>query len=48
MGRKVSDFSKMVFQEVTKPKKLFGITSSTDADWNIVSSPMMPIGRGYF
>jgi len=37
-----SDFSKMVFQEVTKPKKLVWHHSSTDADWNIVSSPMMP------
>lgn len=36
-----ADFSKMVFQEVTQPEKLVWHHSSTDADWNIISSPMM-------
>lgn len=36
-----SDFSKMVFQEVSAPEKLVWHHSSTDADWNIVASPMM-------
>jgi hypothetical protein len=36
-----SDFSKMVFQEVTKPEKLVWHHSSADSDWNIISSPMM-------
>jgi len=36
-----ADFSKMVFQEVIQPEKLVWHHSSTDADWNIISSPMM-------
>ena len=36
-----ADFSKMVFQEVTQQEKLVWHHSSTDADWNIISSPMM-------
>ncbi len=36
-----SDFQKVVFQEVTPPEKLVWHHSSADADWNIVSSPMM-------
>lgn len=36
-----ADFSKMVFQEVTQAEKLVWHHSSTDADWNIISSPMM-------
>lgn len=36
-----SDFSKMIFKEVTQPEKLVWHHSSADADWNIVSSPMM-------
>lgn len=36
-----ADFSKMVFQEVTQTEKLVWHHSSTDADWNIISSPMM-------
>ena len=36
-----ADFSKMVFQEVTQPEKLVWHHSSTDAGWNIISSPMM-------
>ena len=36
-----SDFSKMVFQEVTEPSKLVWHHSSTDSDWNIVTNPMM-------
>ena len=41
MGDK-SDFSKMVFQEVTQPEKLVWHHSSSDPDWNIISNPMMP------
>ncbi|MBV1915660.1 MAG: SRPBCC domain-containing protein [Pseudomonadales bacterium] len=37
-----SDFSKMVFQEVTPSRKLVWHHCSTDANWNIASSPMMP------
>ena len=36
-----ADFSKMVFQEVTQAEKLVWHHSSTDAEWNIISSPMM-------
>ena len=36
-----SDFSKMAFQEVTQPKRMVWHHSSTDVDWNVVSSPMM-------
>jgi len=36
-----SDFSKMVFQEVTPPEKLVWHHSSSDSDWNIITSPMM-------
>ncbi|MCH9005993.1 MAG: SRPBCC domain-containing protein [Proteobacteria bacterium] len=36
-----SDFSKMVFQEVTPPSMLVWHHSSTDSDWNIITSPMM-------
>ena len=36
-----SDFSKMVFQEVIAPAKLVWHLSSTDAGWNIITSPMM-------
>jgi uncharacterized protein YndB with AHSA1/START domain len=36
------DFSKMVFQEVTQPEKLVWHHSSADADWNIITNPMMP------
>ena len=38
-----SDFSKMVFQEVIEPEKLVWHHSSTDKDWNIITSPMMEI-----
>jgi len=37
-----SDYSKMVFQEVTPPAALVWHHSSTDSDWNIVSNPRMP------
>ncbi|PCJ36267.1 MAG: type III effector protein [Cellvibrionales bacterium] len=37
-----SDFSKMVFQEVTPPKKLVWHHCSTDANWVVASSSMMP------
>ena len=37
-----SDRSKMVFQEVAAYEKLVWRHHSTDADWNIVSNPMMP------
>ena len=40
--RGMSDYSKMVFEEVTPPEKLVWRHSSTDADWNIASNPMMP------
>ncbi|GJL79767.1 MAG: hypothetical protein NPINA01_27560 [Nitrospinaceae bacterium] len=36
-----SDFSKMVFQEVTPPEKLVWHPSSTDPNWNLITSPMM-------
>lgn len=37
-----SNFQKVVFQEVTQPEKLvWHHYSSTDADWNIISNPMM-------
>ncbi len=36
-----SDFSKMVFQEVTPPSMLVWHHSSSDSDWNIITSPMM-------
>lgn len=41
MGDK-SDLSKITFHEVTPPKKLVWHHSSADADWNIISNPMMP------
>ncbi|MCF6285702.1 MAG: SRPBCC domain-containing protein [Candidatus Hydrogenedentes bacterium] len=37
-----SDFSKMVFQEVTEPERLVWHHSSTDSDWDIITNPMMP------
>ncbi len=37
-----SDLSRMVFQEVVTEEKMVWLHSSTDADWNIISSPMMP------
>ncbi|MBL4721887.1 MAG: SRPBCC domain-containing protein [Alphaproteobacteria bacterium] len=37
-----SDLSKAVFEDVTPEEKLVWRQSSTDADWNIVSNPMMP------
>lgn len=37
-----SDLSKMVFQEIVPQEKLVWHHSSTDADWNIISNPMMP------
>ena len=37
-----SDLSKMTFQEVTPTEKLVWHHSSTDADWNVISNPMMP------
>jgi len=36
-----SDFSKMVFQEVTPPLMLVWHHSSSDSDWNVITSPMM-------
>lgn len=36
-----SDFSKMVFQEVKQPSMLVWHHSSTDSNWNIITSPMM-------
>ncbi len=37
-----SDLSKMVFQDVVPQEKLVWLHSSTDAEWNIITSPMMP------
>lgn len=37
----MSDFSKMVFQEIIEPEKLVWHHSSSDADWNIIVNPMM-------
>lgn len=37
-----SDRSSMAFQEVVPPEKLVWHHASTDADWNVVSNPMMP------
>jgi len=37
-----SDLSEMTFIEVVEPEKLVWHHSSTDADWNVVSNPMMP------
>lgn len=36
-----SDLSKAVFQEVVREEKMVWHHSSTDAEWNIVSNPMM-------
>ena len=36
-----SDFSKMVFQDVTPPSMLVWHHSSADSDWKIITSPMM-------
>ena len=36
-----SDFSRMDFQEVIEPEKLVWHHSSSDSDWNIITSPMM-------
>lgn len=36
-----SDLSKAVFQEVVPEEKLVWHHSSTDADWNIITNPMM-------
>ena len=38
----MSDFSKMVFQDVAEPEKLVWHHSSTDSEWNIIPNPMMP------
>lgn len=36
-----SDLSKMTFQEVVRHEKIVWHHSSTDADWNVISNPMM-------
>ena len=36
-----SDYSKMVFQEVSEPEKLIWHHSSADSDWNIITRPML-------
>ncbi len=36
-----SDLSKAVFQEIVPEEKIVWHQSSTDADWNIISNPMM-------
>ena len=38
----MSDYSVMTFKEVTPPEKLVWHHSSSDADWNVISNPMMP------
>ena len=37
-----SMLSKVVFQEVTPTEKLTWLHSSCDAEWNVISNPMMP------
>ncbi len=37
-----SDYQMMVFKEVTPPERLVWHHFSTDADWNVISNPMMP------
>lgn len=37
-----SNFSKVVFKEVSAPERLVWHHSPSDADWNIVANPMMP------
>ncbi len=37
-----SDFSKMEFQEVVPREKLVWHHCSTDSNWNVITSPMMP------
>lgn len=41
MGKR-SDLSKMTFKEVVPEERLVWLHSSTDADWNVTSNPMMP------
>lgn len=41
MGDK-SDLSRMDFTKVVPEEKLVWLQSSTDADWNAISNPMMP------
>lgn len=36
-----SNYQKMEYTEVNPPEKLIGLMSTTDADWNIISNPMM-------
>ena len=36
-----SDLSKMVFEEIAPQEKLVWRHSSTDADWNIITNPLM-------
>jgi uncharacterized protein YndB with AHSA1/START domain len=36
-----SNFSRVVFQEITVPEKLVWHDASADADWNVIASPMM-------
>ncbi len=38
----MSDLSRSEFQEVVPQDKIVWHQSSTDADWNIISNPMMP------
>jgi len=37
-----SDLSRMAFQDVVPRQRLVWHHSSTDADWNVIASPMMP------
>ncbi len=36
-----SNYQKMEYTEVSPPEKLTGLMSTTNADWNIISNPMM-------
>jgi uncharacterized protein YndB with AHSA1/START domain len=40
--KSMSDFSRMTFTEVAPEERLVWHHSTTDADWNLISNPMMP------
>lgn len=37
-----SSFQKIIFKEISKPEKLVWHHCSTDSEWNVAASPMMP------
>ena len=37
-----SNYQRVEYTEVTPPERLVWLHSSSDADWNIISNPMMP------